>query len=171
MGLDGFDKISNFASLVKNGDERNMEAIAAQEYFQCYHKGLNRRTSDPVNSALNYGYAILRSYIIKALISTGLHCSLGIHHHNETNTFNLADDLIEPWRAFVDCGAFLIIGNELNLSHKQRKELTGVLHKECKINGKTTQVSTGIELMVDSFKNAIVHEDEELLKLPTLVSF
>ena len=105
------------------------------------------------------------------MISTGLQCSLGIQHHNETNTFNLADDLIEPWRAFVDCGAFLIIGNELNLSHKQRKELTGVLHKECKINRKTTQVPTGMELMVDSFKNAIVHEDEELLKLPTLVSF
>ena len=171
MGLEGFEKISNFVSLVKNGDEQNIEALAAQEYFQFYHKGLNRRTSDPVNSALNYGYAILRSYIIKALISTGLHCSLGIHHHNEYNTFNLADDLIEPWRSFVDCGAFSIIGNEINLSHKQRKDLTGILHKECKIDGKIMQVSTGIELVIDSFKNAIVHEDEELLKLPTLVSF
>ena len=62
-------------------------------------KGLNRRHEDPVNSALNYGYAIIRSYIIKALISTGFHCALGINHHNEYNSFNLAGDLIEPWRA------------------------------------------------------------------------
>lgn len=62
-------------------------------------KGLNRRHEDPVNSALNYGYAIIRSYIIKALISTGFHCALGINHHNEYNSFNLADDLIEPGRA------------------------------------------------------------------------
>ena len=171
LGLDGFEKISNFATLVKNGDEHNIEALAAQEYFQFYHKGLNRRTSDPVNSALNYGYAILRSYIIKALISTGLHCALGIHHHNEYNTFNLADDLIEPWRAMVDCAAFSIIGNEVNLSPKQRKELTSILHKKCKIDGKIMQISNGIELMIDSFKNAVIQENEELLKLPTLINF
>ena len=92
------------------GDENNIEALAASEYFQFYHKGLNRRTDDPINSALNYGYAIIRSYIIKALITTGFHCALGIHHHNDYNSFNLADDLIEPWRAMVDSLKNAIMG-------------------------------------------------------------
>ena len=103
------------------------------------HKGLNRRSDDPVNSALNYGYAIVRSYIIKALISTGFHCAIGINHHNEYNNFNLADDLIEPWRTMVDLIAFDTVGVDYNLSVKQRRCLTGVLHKPCKIDGKPIQ--------------------------------
>lgn len=78
---------------------------------------MNRRNDDPVNSSLNYGYAIVRSYIIKALISTEFHCALGIHHHNEYNNFNLVDDLIEPWRAMVDQIAFDVAGAEFNLSN------------------------------------------------------
>ena len=120
---------------------------------------------------MNYGYAIVRSYIIKALISTGFHCALGINHHNEYNNFNLADDLIEPWRAMVDQLAFEVIGTDCNLSLKQRKILTGILHKPCKIDGRVMNISTGIELMVSSFKNAVVENQSELLKLPILMNF
>lgn len=98
LGLDGVKEIEDFVKLVHDGDKENIEAQAAVAYFQFYHKGLNRRNEDPMNSALNYGYAIVRSYIIKALISTGFHPALGINHHNEYNNFNLADDLIESWR-------------------------------------------------------------------------
>ena len=168
-GLEGFEKISEYSSTVKNGDVNNIETMAAKEYFQFYHKGLNWRTSDPVNSALNYGYAIIRSYIIKALISTGFHCALGLHHHNEYNSFNLADDLIEPCRAMIDQAAFSIIGNDINLSTKQRRGLTGVLHKNCEIDGIIMQISNGIEIMVDSLKNSILQQNIELLKIPILL--
>lgn len=171
LGLDGVKEIEGFIQQVQDGDKENIEAQAASAYFQFYHKGLNRRTDDPVNSALNYGYAIIRSYIIKALISTGFHCALGINHHNEYNNFNLADDLIEPWRAMVDQIAYEIIGTDCNLSIKQRRALTGVLHKPCKIVGKIMNISTGIELMVDSFKNSVVENQAELLKLPMLIDF
>ena len=120
---------------------------------------------------MNYGYAIVRSYIIKALISTGFHCALGINHHNEYNNFNLADDLIEPWRAMVDQLAYGIIGTDFNLSMKQRRELTGILHRPCKIDDKIMKISTGIELMVDSFKTAVTENQEEFIKLPTLIDF
>lgn len=171
LGLEGFEKNSEYSSSVKNGDEKNIETMAAQEYFQFYHKGLNWRTSDPVNSALNYGYAIIRSYIIKALISTGFHCALGLHHHNEYNSFNLADDLIEPCRAMIEQAAFSIIGNDINLSTKQRRGLTGVLHKNCEIDGIIMQISNGIEIMVDSLKNSILQQNIELLKIPILLDF
>lgn len=171
LGLDGVKEIEGFIQQVQDGDKENIEAKAASAYFQFYHKGVNRRTDDPVNSALNYGYAIIRSYIIKALISTGFHCALGINHHNEYNSFNLADDLIEPWRAMVDQIAYGIIGTDCNLSIKQRRTLTGVLHKPCKIEGKVMNISTGIELMVDSFKNAVIENQAEVLKLPMLIDF
>lgn len=171
LGLEGVKEIEDFVKLVHDGDKENIEAQAAVAYFQFYHKGLNRRNEDPVNSALNYGYAIVRSYIIKALISTGFHPALGINHHNEYNNFNLADDLIESWRAMVDQIAYGIIGAEFNLSMKQRRELTGILHRPCKIDGKIMRISTGIELMVDSFRNAVEQNQAELIKLPMLIGF
>ncbi len=171
LGLDGVKEIEEYVKLVQDGDKDNIEAQAAGTYFQFYHKGLNRRNDDPINSALNYAYAILRSYIIKALISTGFHCALGINHHNEYNNFNLADDLIEPWRAMADQLAFSIAGAEFNLSMKQRRELTGILHRPCKIDGKIMRISTGIELMVDSCRKAVEQNQAELIKLPKLIDF
>lgn len=171
LGLDGFERISDYSHKVHDGDIDNIEAQAAMDYFQFYHKGLNRRTEDPVNSALNYGYAIVRSYIIKALIATGFHCALGINHHNDFNSFNLADDLIEPWRAMVDQLAYDIIGNEIKLNSKQRKDLVSILHRNCQIDGKEMWISTGIDLMVDSFKNCIMEKNISYLKLPTLIAF
>ncbi len=71
----------------------------------------------------------------------------------------------------VDQIAYEIIGTDCNLSIKQRRALTGVLHKPCKIDGKIMNISTGIELMVDSFKNSVVENQAELLKLPMLIYF
>lgn len=171
LGVDGFEKIASYEQYIHNGDVDNIEALAAAEYFQFYHKGLNRRTDAPMNSALNYGYAIIRSYIIKAMITTGFHCALGIHHHNDFNSFNLADDLIEPWRAMVDQMAYRMSNNELILNSKERKELVEILHCNCSIDEKTMWISTGIEIMVDSLKNAIMKKEPELLKLPILTDF
>lgn len=171
LGLEGFERISSFEQFVQNGDKDNIEALAASEYFQFYHKGLNRRTDDPVNSALNYGYAIIRSYIIKALITTGFHCALGIHHHNDYNSFNLADDMIEPWRAMVDQMAYRMTNNDILLNSKERKEIIEVLHCNCKIGGKKMWIATGIELMADSLKAAIMKKDPEKLELPLLTDF
>jgi CRISPR-associated protein Cas1 len=171
LGLDGVQEIRKFIPMVHDGDKDNIETQAAGLYFQFYHKGLNRRHEDPVNSALNYGYAIVRSYIIKALISTGFHCALGINHHNEYNSFNLVDDLIEPWRPMVDQLAYGIIGSDFNLSMKQRRELTGILHRSCKINDIVMKISTGIELMIDSFRNSVIENQAELIKLPVIIDF
>lgn len=76
-----------------------MEALAAKMYFASYHEGLNRRVEDPVNSRLNYGYAVVRSAIARNLVAVGFHPTFGIHHDSQLNAFNLVDDLIEPYRA------------------------------------------------------------------------
>ena len=88
---------------------------------------------------------------------------VGFGKKHETQT------LIEPCRAMIDQAAFSIIGNDINLSTKQRRGLTGVLHKNCEIDGIIMQISNGIEIMVDSLKNSILQQNIELLKIPILL--
>lgn len=93
------------AGLVKRGDSGNMEAVAARYYFQSLAgmEGFSRnRDGIPPNPALNYGYAVLRAAVARALTGSGLLCVTGIHHSNQYNSFGLADDIMEPFRPFVD---------------------------------------------------------------------
>jgi len=72
---------------------------------------------------LNYGYSVVRSAIVRSLVSTGFHPTFGIHHDNQLNAFNLADDLIEPWRPRVDLVAHNNVGSNVILNKSERYEL------------------------------------------------
>ncbi len=98
-----------WAAEVKSGDPDNLEARAAVYYWRELFRsvdgleGFTRgREGDPPNNLLNYGYAILRAVIARSLVSTGLLPTLGIHHHNRYNAYCLADDIMEPYRPYVD---------------------------------------------------------------------
>ncbi len=95
-----------FAKNVKSGDPDNYEARAAAYYWaNLFDKSLNfrrNRDGDPPNNLLNYGYAIVRALVARAVVGAGLLPILGIHHHNQYNAFALADDLMEPFRPMVD---------------------------------------------------------------------
>lgn len=93
-----------FYSNVKSGDSDNREGIAARIYWTALFGDdfVRDRNQEGINSLLNYGYTILRSATARALISAGLTPSLGLFHHNRGNAFPLADDLMEPFRPFVD---------------------------------------------------------------------
>lgn len=93
------------AKSVKTGDAANAEAVAARYYFQQLagsKEFLRSQEGGPPNPALNYGYAILRAAVARALTGSGLLCVTGIHHSNQYNPFGLADDIMEPFRPFVD---------------------------------------------------------------------
>lgn len=93
------------AESVKAGDAANAEAVAARYYFQQLagsKEFLRSQDGEPPNSALNYGYVILRAAVARALTGSGLLCVAGIHHSNQYNPFGLADDIMEPFRPFVD---------------------------------------------------------------------
>lgn len=92
------------ARRVGSGDPDNVEAQAARRYWPLLMgAGFRRdRDADDVNALLNYGYTVLRSLCARAVVASGLHPSIGVHHANRTNPFALADDLIEPFRALVD---------------------------------------------------------------------
>lgn len=104
LGFAEHERLRVLADMVKNGDPGNCEAQAARIYFQVLgDEGFVRDREGPwPNAALNYGYAILRAAVARALIGSGLICFRGIHHHNRYNAFSLADDMMEPFRPFVD---------------------------------------------------------------------
>lgn len=95
-----------WASEVKSGDSENMEARAAVYYWQNAFPMIEdfSRSREGVspNNLLNYGYAILRAIVARALVSSGLLTTLGIHHRNKYNAYCLADDIMEPYRPYVD---------------------------------------------------------------------
>lgn len=99
-------KLKRWADEVKSGDVGNLEAVAAAYYFQELFSELEffsrDQHGDPPNNLLNYGYAILRAITARALVSTGLLTSVGIFHRNKYNPFCLADDVMEPYRPYVD---------------------------------------------------------------------
>jgi CRISPR-associated protein Cas1 len=106
----------HWASEVKSGDSENHEARAAAYYWsQIFPPELDfrrERTGEPPNNLLNYGYAILRAIIARNLVASGLLPTLGIHHSNRYNAFCLADDIMEPYRPFVDCLVMDIVRND-----------------------------------------------------------
>jgi len=105
-------KLLALARSVRSGDPTNVEAQAARIYWSAWlgdsdsTKTFRRNSAPPkedaINAMLNYGYAILRAAVARALVAAGLHPSLGIHHSHRSNTFCLADDLVEPIRPLAD---------------------------------------------------------------------
>jgi CRISPR-associated protein Cas1 len=92
-----------WAREVKSGDPDNMEARAAAFYWSKYLEGFKRhRYGAPPNNLLNYGYAILRAVVARSLVASGMLPAVGIHHRNKYNPFCLADDVMEPYRPWVD---------------------------------------------------------------------
>lgn len=154
-----------------------VEALAAKEYFSYYHEGLNRRGDDPINSRgdapinsrLNYGYAVVRSTIARSLVSAGFHPTFGIHHDSQLNAFNLADDLIEPYRAIVDIVSHENIGSNVQLSKNERKSIAHVIHNACIIDKAKINVMSAIDIMVESLKRIILDKSYEELKLPLVL--
>lgn len=96
--------LHTFARLVRSGDPENHEAQAARKYWQrLFGKDFRRdQASGGINSALNYGYTVLRAAVARAILAAGLHPSLSIHHQSRGDALRLADDLMEPFRPWVD---------------------------------------------------------------------
>lgn len=97
--------LQRMAKAVKSGDSDNLEAQAARRYWPLLMGKDFRRdfSAEGANAMLNYGYTVLRAATARAVIGTGLHPTIGLHHTNRSNAFALADDLMEPFRPLVDC--------------------------------------------------------------------
>jgi len=132
-----------WADNVRSGDPDNIEARAAAYYWRYLFPDIptfvRGREGEPPNNLLNYGYAILRAVIARALVGSGLLPTLGIHHHNRYNAYCLADDIMEPYRPYVDQLVIEIIrkvDNYALLTKEIKMELLGIPMLDVVIAGK-----------------------------------
>lgn len=169
LELPGYEKIQLYADNVDCNNVDYHESLAAKDYFSLISPGLNRRTESPLNSRLNYGYAVIRSAIIRSLVATGFHPTLGIHHNNQLNPFNLADDLIEPWRAMVDIVAFGMKSDNTHLNKHERQELATVLQNACIIKNQKMPISNAIDIMCESLRQVYLNKGNAILQLPKII--
>ena len=139
-----------WASEVKSGDSENMEARAAAYYWKNLFSidGFTRdRNGIPPNNLLNYGYAILRAVVARGLMSSGLLPTLGIHHHNRYNAYCLADDIMEPYRPYIDELVYSIVESGMNyteLSKEIKGQLLTIPTLEVNISGKRSPLMVAV---------------------------
>lgn len=169
LGREGAEDVLSYSESLLPGDPDCCEGQAAREYFDYLQPGLNRRKPSPLNSALNYGYAIVRSMVARSLVTTGFIPALGIHHRSQLNAFNLADDVIEPFRPCVDLVAIELAPATEALDSRQRKILRQVLENAVLVNTQEMQVQTAIDVCADSLKRAIAEDDCRKVALPIVM--
>lgn len=172
MGLDGYDKLLAMTKEVQSGDKTHVEAKAAAYYFRAlYGDDFTRDNECIINSAMNYAYAIIRGLIARSIVCYGLEPSLGMFHHSELNSFNLADDLIEVFRPLVDlyvASHFDIAEVDSDLTPQIKRDLFNIINYDMSVKGDKRIISNCIDMLVYSYSGAIQGNRTDL-ELPELI--
>lgn len=172
MGLDGYDKLLTMTKEVQSGDKTHVEAKAAAYYFRAlYGDEFTRDNECIINSAMNYAYAIIRGLIARSIVCYGLEPSLGMFHHSELNSFNLADDLIEVFRPLVDlhvASHFDIAEVDSDLTPQIKRDLFNIINYDMSVKGDKRIISNCIDMLVYSYSGAIQGNRTDL-ELPELI--
>ena len=158
-------RLNELAKCVELGDSTNMEAAAASIYFKAlFGRGFSRNDASFANSALDYGYAIVRACVVRHVCMSGLLTWLGIKHDNMFNNFNLCDDLIEVFRPCVDLCVLSLKEGETQewLSREHKKSLIAVLQAEVAIEGQSYPLNRAIARYVQSFRGALLYGEKFL---------
>lgn len=162
-------KLSNIAKSVKSGDPQNAEGRAAAMYFKTlFGKDFRRSEDNEINASLNYGYSIIRSYIARTLKVYGLEPVLGLHHKSELNNFNLADDLLEPFRPLVDLYTYTEWEESIEFSTAYRAEMLSVMSMDMLSKGQHCSIDVTVERLVQSLVACYKKTQTELV-LPELI--
>lgn len=154
---------------VRSGDVDNMEARAAVYYWKTVFPDnpdfVRDRDDDGVNALLNYGYSILRAVVARALVGGGLLPTLGIHHHNRYNAYCLADDIMEPYRPYVDklIADMLDDGAELKVNATNKIKLLNIPVIEVNINGRRSPLMIAVSQTVSSLVKCFRGECRKLI--------
>ena len=158
-----------WAKDVRSGDPENMEARAAAFYWRnMFEKDAFIRDPQglPPNNLLNYGYSIVRAMMARALVGAGLLPTLGIHHHSRYDAYCLADDIMEPYRPFVDMKVLEMWkkGNITNdISSEQKRELLGVTTMDVSISGHRSPMMLAIQTTAQSVQKCYSGEARKII--------
>ena len=164
-------RLCAMVSQVRSGDPSNVEAQAAKIYWHAFFEDQSfRRAADgePPNNLLNYGYMVLRATVARAICGAGLHPSLGLHHMNRSDTFCLADDLVEPLRPLVDVKVKgLAAAGRREIDKETKTELLGLLTAEIQVAEIKGPLMVALERMTASLVRCYAGEQKKL-DLPIL---
>jgi CRISPR-associated protein Cas1 len=160
----------NWAKKVRSGDPDNYEARAAAYFWKNIFSKIPNfkrgRDEDIPNNLLNYGYAILRAIVARSLVGSGLLPTLGIHHHNKYNSYCLADDIMEPYRPFVDKIVVQIVESEedyTELTVSIKKQLLSIATVEVFIEEKSSPLMVAMQRTTSSLAKCFAGETRKIL--------
>ncbi|MFV0680957.1 type II CRISPR-associated endonuclease Cas1 [Ottowia sp.] len=173
LAAQGADRLASYARRVRSGDTGNMEAQASAFYFpQVFGRSFHRSQTSWTNAALDYGYAVLRGACARALVAHGLLPSLGLFHSSEQNAFNLADDLIEPYRPIVDLhvAQHRTSDDQGELLPADKVALVGLLNIDVAMPRGQMSVLASIEQATEALARVYDGSNEQALELPSLIA-
>ena len=163
--------LKQYYSNVKSGDTDNREGAAAREYWNRLFDSqfIRRREGEPPNNLLNYGYTILRAAVARALIGSGLYPAFGVFHKNRYNAFPLADDVMEPYRPFVDEIVYHLYfdGATNELDNNSKSALLRLLFADVKIGKVTRPLENALSMTTSSLMKMLKGDNDKLV-LPSL---
>ena len=152
---------------MKSGDPSNLEAQASRYYWpRLLGKDFRRdRFGKAPNNLLNYGYMVLRAAVARSLVSSGLLPTLGIHHHNRYNAYCLADDIMEPYRPFVDKTVHQLFKNKEEcetLDKPMKQELLKILTQDVRFEKETRPLAVGLHHTTASVYRCFAGEQKKI---------
>lgn len=153
---DKYNMLLDYSQQIINGDKTNREGHSAKVYFnELFGKNFSRSDNSDINSALNYGYAILLSTFNKEIINNGYITQLGIHHKNEFNEFNLSCDLMEPFRIIID--NFVYFNTDRKFDSKYKLDIINIFNNRFKYMEKMYTLKDIIKMYV---KNTLSFDND-----------
>lgn len=163
MGKEEAGLLESYLQEIGWNDETNREGHAAKVYFNALFGMTFTRTADcPENAALNYGYSILLSAFAREIVASGYITQLGLFHDNMFNQFNLASDLMEPFRPLVD--RLVAHMTLVEFEHTQKMELVNLMNQEVMINERCELISNAIKIYCKSVFDALEDADVSLIR-------
>jgi CRISPR-associated protein Cas1 len=172
LGREGGSTLREMARLVGSGDPDNVEARAARHYWaRLWPEFVRNDEGDTRNGGLNYGYAVMRALVARGLAAAGLLPAIGVHHASAANAFNLADDLLEPFRPFVDIAVHGLNGgapSREELSLADRRALIAVPLAPARLPDGTATVLVASERAAATLVDAFETGSPAVLELPSI---
>lgn len=157
------EKLKGYIKEIQFGDSTNREGHAAKVYFNSlFGKGFSRAEDTPLNAALNYGYTLILSSVAREIVSNGYITQLGLFHNNMFNQFNLASDLMEPFRPLVDGIVYKLKPDKFETDEKH--SLLELLNHEVVIDQRNEYLGNAIKIYVKSVFNALSENDLSQLR-------
>ncbi|MBS4900180.1 MAG: type II CRISPR-associated endonuclease Cas1 [Clostridiales bacterium] len=160
---DQADLLKQYIYEIKQGDETNREGHAAKVYFNAlFGMDFTRTADNVINAALNYGYGVILSCFSREIVANGYITQLGLFHGNMFNQFNLASDLMEPFRIIVDRRVISMMPEEFE--HEEKMCLVNLMNTEVSIDGRINNVSNAIKIYCRSVFDALNEKDISLIR-------